>query len=248
MFGKHDNIEYGGVGQNGNSAYDAIVDHKVVCQGYSAISSLFFNRAGIEGIAVIGITKGSHAWNWVHLGEDWYAYDSTDSREGLFLKALDGSYHRKYYTYVNGELEYGFPITDVDYQYKAYPWQDPKDKPLFYQKEATDSGLIGSNLRWTLKKGLLTIKGNGPMRDFENETLVPWKNFFNDITDLKIEECVTTIGDYAFYYVKTLKYENCQDKLGSIKSIGKNTFSDIDKFVEDLKDKAKSKCYHIFIK
>ncbi|KAH0793713.1 kyphoscoliosis peptidase [Histomonas meleagridis] len=74
-----DNIEYGGVGQNGNSAYDAIVDHKVVCQGYSAISSLFFNREGIEGIAVIGITTSDHAWNWVYFGEDWYAYDNTDS-------------------------------------------------------------------------------------------------------------------------------------------------------------------------
>ncbi|KAH0787023.1 leucine-rich repeat protein [Histomonas meleagridis] len=104
-------------------------------------------------------------------------------------------------------------MTDVDYQYKAYPWQDPEDKPLYYQKEATDSGLIGSNLRWTLKNGLLTIKGNGPMRDFENETLVPWKNFFNDINDLKIEGGVLTIVANAFCNVKKLTYENSKDKL-----------------------------------
>ncbi|KAH0791838.1 leucine-rich repeat protein [Histomonas meleagridis] len=237
----NDNVVYGQVPQYGNSVYSALFQHRTVCRGYSALSTLFFNRAGVEGFTVLGVTTSAHAWNWVHLGEDWYAYDSTTSLEAVFLRGINAEYHKTNYEYVDGELDWGYPITDVDYKYKMYTWHEPKDKPLLYQMEATDSGLIGSNLRWTLKKGLLTIKGNGPMRDFENETLVPWKNFFDDITDLKIEEGVTTIGAYAFYNVENLTYENCKDKLGSIQLIGKKAFSDLDKFFQDFKVEASSK-------
>ncbi|KAH0792088.1 leucine-rich repeat protein [Histomonas meleagridis] len=113
--------------------------------------------------------------------------------------------------------------------------------------EATDSGSIGSNLRWTLKKGFLTIKGNGPMRYFESEKLVPWKNFFDNITDLKIEEGITSIGDYAFYNVKNIKYEQYRDKLGSIQLFGKKAFSDIDNFLDDFKAKASSKINELML-
>ncbi|KAH0796957.1 leucine-rich repeat protein [Histomonas meleagridis] len=237
----NDNVVYGQVPQYGNSVYSALFQHRTVCRGYSALSTLFFNRAGVEGFTVLGVTTSAHAWNWVHLGEDWYAYDSTTSLEAVFLRGINAEYHRTHYTYDDGELDWGYPITDVDYKYKMYTWHEPKDKPLLYQMEATDSGLIGSNLRWTLKNGLLTIKGNGPMRDFESEALVPWKNFFDDITDLKIEEGVTTIGAYAFYNVEKLTYEKCKDKLGSIQLIGKKAFSDLDKFFQDFKVEASSK-------
>ncbi|KAH0786583.1 DUF1542 domain-containing protein [Histomonas meleagridis] len=205
----------------------------VVIWWWITISTLFFNRAGVEGFSVIGVTTSKHAWNWVHLGEDWYAFDSTDYLEGLFLKGIQAEYHKKNYIYTGGELEWGFPMTDVDYKYRKSIYMEPFDKPILYQMEAKDSGRIGSNLKWTLKNGLLTIKGNGPMRDFENETLVPWKNFFDDITDLKIEEGVTYIGAYAFYNVKQLTYEKCKDKLGSVQYIGNKAFSDYEATFKD---------------
>ena len=55
-----DNIEYGGKILL-NSAYEAIVYHKVVCSGYAAVSSLFFNHASVEGLTIIGVTTISHA-------------------------------------------------------------------------------------------------------------------------------------------------------------------------------------------
>ncbi|KAH0791011.1 leucine-rich repeat protein [Histomonas meleagridis] len=179
----NDNVEYAGIPQNGNSVYTALFLHKTVCQGFSAISTLFFNHLHIH-------------------------------KKDLFLRGILAKDHKNGYKYTGGELEWGLSITDYEYHYKRYTVSAPKDKPLLYQLEAKDSGSIGSNLRWTWEDGLLTIKGNGPMRDFENETLAPWKNFFLNITDLKIEENVTSIGAYAFYYVKHLTYEICNEKIG----------------------------------
>ncbi|KAH0792120.1 transglutaminase domain-containing protein [Histomonas meleagridis] len=137
-----DNVEYAGIPQNGNSVYTALFKNKTVCQGYSALATLFFNRAGVEGFSVIGETSSKHACNWVHLGEDWYAFDSTNSREGLFLMGIKAEYHKKEYKYTGGELYWGLPMTDYDYKYKKHELIGPKIKLILYQMEATDSGSI----------------------------------------------------------------------------------------------------------
>ncbi|KAH0795388.1 DUF5050 domain-containing protein [Histomonas meleagridis] len=129
-----ENVEYGFSKRMENSAYGGIILGKAVGHGYSAMSGILLQQAGVEVRCLMGLLakkKRFHAWNWLHIGEEWFAYDSTS----IF----------------------------------------PKNAPLLYQKEDTDSGLIGRNLKWTLKNGLLTIKGRGPMRNFENATQVPWK-------------------------------------------------------------------------
>ena len=71
----------------------------------------------------------------------------------------------------------------------------------------TVSGTCGDNLTWVLEDGVLTISGTGKMdNDFEKEDYVamPWADYRWDITEVVIDEGVTNIGNFAFYYCKSL--------------------------------------------
>ena len=60
----------------------------------------------------------------------------------------------------------------------------------------TASGSCGDGIDWALEGSTLTVSGNGPMENFEEEA--PWAAYKSDITSLKIKGNVTTIGDNAF--------------------------------------------------
>lgn len=60
------------------------------------------------------------------------------------------------------------------------------------------SGTCGENLTWTLEDGVLTISGEGAMADYSIDDLAPWKSKSNEISTVKIEEGVTSIGNVAF--------------------------------------------------
>ena len=73
--------------------------------------------------------------------------------------------------------------------------------------DSGNCGKDGSNVTWTLDSaGLLTISGTGEMADYttqkinppseERITTAPWGN---QITAVLIQDCVTSIGDYAFF-------------------------------------------------
>lgn len=83
------------------------------------------------------------------------------------------------------------------------------------------SGTCGDELSWNLSEdGVLTISGTGEMTNFTSSSQ-PWKDYRDSILQVKIEEGVSTIGDYAFYF--------CQ-KIGSVAlpesviSLGKYAF------------------------
>ena len=59
-------------------------------------------------------------------------------------------------------------------------------------------GNCGSNLKWTLESGKMTISGRGEMTSWLNADKVPWKNYRSRITSLVIGDGVTSIGTYAF--------------------------------------------------
>lgn len=61
------------------------------------------------------------------------------------------------------------------------------------------SGTCGKNLTWTLKDGVLTISGKGDMTDWKDGS-PSWDSYSSDIKSVVIEDGVTSIGDYAFYY------------------------------------------------
>lgn len=51
---------------------------RFVCEGYAKLFQLLLNLHGIENLFVTGVTRGSHAWNLVRLGDGgWYWFDLT---------------------------------------------------------------------------------------------------------------------------------------------------------------------------
>ncbi len=81
------------------------------------------------------------------------------------------------------------------------------------------SGTTGE-CTWTLDSdGVLTISGNGKMKDYSWEEAPPWGT---SITKVVIENVVTSIGDYAFYNCTSLESVTIPD---SVTSIGDYNFS-----------------------
>jgi hypothetical protein len=72
---------------------------------------------------------------------------------------------------------------------------------------AATSGKCGQNLTWefTSSDSTLTIKGTGEMRNYGAAKAVPWYNYRNKITKVKLQEGLTNIGAYAFYQLTYLK-------------------------------------------
>lgn len=61
-------------------------------------------------------------------------------------------------------------------------------------------GSCGEDLTWILDdEGLLTISGNGKMKNYSSAKNVPWNAYAGQIKTVSIEKGVTSIGDFAFY-------------------------------------------------
>lgn len=80
-----DTIDYDStvLGDNIYNIYGALVTKKCVCEGYAKAFQYLMNELNIENVIVIGTGTNSknesenHAWNYVKLGENWYAVDVT---------------------------------------------------------------------------------------------------------------------------------------------------------------------------
>lgn len=82
-----------------------------------------------------------------------------------------------------------------------------------------DCGATGSDVKWKLEQNnndvanptyTLTISGSGAMADYANwtkegvEDTRPWKDFLEDITEIKVGEGITRIGDRAFHFINKI--------------------------------------------
>ena len=66
---------------------------------------------------------------------------------------------------------------------------------------ATDSGTCGPSTTWVLDDNhVLTISGTGIMDDLNHPNEQPWGAKRETITSVVIEEGVTSVGNYSFYY------------------------------------------------
>ena len=61
-----------------------------------------------------------------------------------------------------------------------------------------ESGSCGTNAKWELSGGKLTISGTGKMISWVSSSKVPWNNYKSQITSVVIGDGVTSIGSYAF--------------------------------------------------
>ncbi len=85
-----------------------------------------------------------------------------------------------------------------------------------------NSGTCGDNLTWELyDNGELIISGTGDMRNYTSSS-VPWENVTNSIKTVTISDSVTSIGDWAFSYCKSLTSVTIGN---SVTSIGYGAFS-----------------------
>ena len=91
----------------------------------------------------------------------------------------------------------------------------PFELPVF----AATGGTTGK-CAWTLDGTVLTISGNGYMGNFDYSRRAPWGT---SLTEVIIEEGVTTVGIYAFYECKNLTSVSLPD---SLISIGDHAFFD----------------------
>lgn len=83
---------------------------------------------------------------------------------------------------------------------------------------AATSGTCGDNVTWTLDdNGTLTISGTGDMKDYFSSSSPFYNN--SNIKSVIIENGVTNIGDYAFYYCGGLESVNIPDSVTSIGSL-----------------------------
>ena len=84
-------------------------------------------------------------------------------------------------------------------------------------------GAQGDNLTWVLTDdGTLTISGSGGMEDYASFSTAPWYyDLRTKILSVVVEDGVTSIGDYAFYYCKSLTSVTIPE---GVTSIGINAF------------------------
>ena len=97
----------------------------------------------------------------------------------------------------------------------------------------------GTNLRWTLyKDGTLTITGTGKMADYDydinHDTIyTPWHSWRGDIGNAVIQEGVTSIGTYAFYYCDEMTSIDVPE---SVTAIGRYAFDGCYSMLEIIVD------------
>ena len=81
-----------------------------------------------------------------------------------------------------------------------------------------ESGTCGPDLTWFYNPSdsSLTITGTGPMTNYSQDNYAPWYEYQDKITSLNLESGMTTIGDYAFFWLVKVKYVDIPDGVTSI--------------------------------
>ena len=91
--------------------------------------------------------------------------------------------------------------------------------------ELVTSGICGDNLIWSYNtsSGALTISGEGAMYNYRSkESVAPWRHLSVGIGSIKVEEGVTTIGNWAFAYCSNAKMIDLPET--SLVKIGQSAF------------------------
>ena len=85
-----------------------------------------------------------------------------------------------------------------------------------------EEGTCGDGVTWRIVGDRLIISGNGAMENYSNSN-VPWSEMKREITEIVVEEGVTSIGNYAFNGCSALTSVTIQN---GVTSIGEYAFRD----------------------
>ena len=112
------------------TAYDALINHKAVCQGYAVLLYRMLLEAGIDCRVIPGSGLGvNHAWNIVKLGDRWYnldaTWDATLKQENqayqYFLRCnANFSDHKREEDYTTDAFNAAYPMATSDYVYHTH--------------------------------------------------------------------------------------------------------------------------------
>lgn len=111
------------------TAYTALIDHQATCNGSSALFYDFCRDSGIPCRIIVGYTDekrdGSHAWNIVRIGKNWYNCDPTWDEDSQYRRYfLKGNSrfrknHIPYNRFLRKSFKRHFPISDKDYSSRS---------------------------------------------------------------------------------------------------------------------------------
>lgn len=93
------------------------------------------------------------------------------------------------------------------------------------------TGKCGENIIWKYNSSskTLTLSGTGAIDSFTDDDFSnlerPWKNYIHKIENVKIEEGITSIGDYTFKYIASNEIKNIEIPKSLI-SIGESAFKE----------------------
>lgn len=138
-----DNIEYDINMQNANNSniYGAIIENKVVCEGYAKAFKYLLDELNIPCVIVCGDVTDengntqSHAWNAVYLDGKWYAVDITwDDPIIIGEGKLSNDLKYKYFLKGTAEIEKNHKETgrlsdnakEIEFKYPELSLQDYK--------------------------------------------------------------------------------------------------------------------------
>ena len=113
-------------------------------------------------------------------------------------------------------------MEEIMESYQDGVWADMQKTPLNTQPEEV-SGLIYENLYWSFNssEGLLTIYGNGAMPDWI-QSMAPWGEYLDAITQVKVGVGVTYVCNGAFAYCENITSVTVAF---TVDSIGDNLFT-----------------------
>ena len=176
--------------------------------------SAFYNCKDFTGSLTIGnsvTTIGNYAFYNCSGFTEVYSFAETAPTLGTnaFLKFKEINPNTTLYYPVSGEQSYN-------------------DKGWFnyFSKRKAFNGKCGDNLYWYVdENNTLTIYGTGAMYDYNNSNnnKAPWRNLETLPTSLVLEEGITHIGNYAFYYCSGFTGDLTIPN--SVTSIGKYAFT-----------------------
>ena len=224
------NIDYDYSLQN-HSAYNAIIDKSVVCQGFATITCKMLKELNI-GVRLI--TGPNHAWNIVKLGSYWYNTDNTWDENTSTSSNISYKYFLKGSTdFIDHTRDSQFDTASFHEQYptatSAYKY-DPSVTITFDPNDGSDY-LIEKTIS---KDEALNYTPTAPTK--KGYTFIGWFKDTNDITTeyksgSKYTENITYKAKYAHVEMLGAQVKAIVDDKSGIR-FGTKIYDDGDKIIE----------------
>ena len=90
-------------------------------------------------------------------------------------------------------------------------------------------GTWGENITWTLENGVLTISGQGAMKQYDGRKAYPWMEYEGIIRQVVVKTGVTTVSDHAFASLLNLEKASIGE---GVTQLGMHVFSACENLTE----------------